>query len=138
MGSKPHRSPIKTYSTKMHGLSLRVFTDFIPSRKNIYYNIDLKWQTHNNAPFYTKKKMNRNELIQKPIHTRPPQNRSSGLFFIMYESSFSQNVIRIARSKCRLVRDRFNTFTAQRATFASSFISSYRKWNAQTENRTHC
>lgn len=52
-----------------------------------------------------------------------------------YLSKFSQNAIIQARSKCRFVRDTFSNVTAHRATFASNFISSYRKWKAQTERK---
>lgn len=44
-----------------------------------------------------------------------------------YLSSFSQNTISAARSKCRLVRDNSITLTAHLPTFASIFISSYFK-----------
>jgi hypothetical protein len=49
-----------------------------------------------------------------------------------YLSSFSQNVIRAARSRCRLVRDKEITFTAHFATFWSNGMSSHLMWKAET------
>jgi hypothetical protein len=57
---------------------------------------------------------------------------------LAYLSSDSQKDIKHARSKCRLVREIFSTLTAHRATFASNFISSYRKWNAATKKPEQC
>jgi hypothetical protein len=51
---------------------------------------------------------------------------------ITHRSSFSQNTINAARSKCLLVRDSSITVTAHLSTLLSSFISSYFMWKAAT------